>query len=126
MKLITAIIKPFKLDDVRQAIADIGVQGVTVRLQRSFPGGTVLSFGLPVPRTVTVRPEKVGVLVAGAPVAGAKVRPNPLGPGLQAVSFSAGRGPGCCGCNSSGVECFGGRIVAGAIVRLSNDCGCKC
>ena len=30
MKLITAIIKPFKVDDVRQAIADLGVQGVTV------------------------------------------------------------------------------------------------
>ncbi|MFO1393789.1 MAG: P-II family nitrogen regulator [Steroidobacteraceae bacterium] len=30
MKLITAIIKPFKLDEVRQAIADIGLQGVTV------------------------------------------------------------------------------------------------
>ncbi|MCX7052643.1 MAG: P-II family nitrogen regulator, partial [Proteobacteria bacterium] len=30
MKLITAVIKPFKLDEVRQAIADIGVQGVTV------------------------------------------------------------------------------------------------
>jgi nitrogen regulatory protein P-II 2 len=30
MKLITAIIKPFKLDDVRQAVADIGVQGITV------------------------------------------------------------------------------------------------
>jgi len=30
MKLITAIIKPYKLDEVRQAIADIGVQGVTV------------------------------------------------------------------------------------------------
>jgi hypothetical protein len=50
-------------------------KGVTVRLQRSFPGGTVLSFGLPVPRTVTVQPEKVRVLVNGAPVAGAKVKP---------------------------------------------------
>jgi len=30
MKLITAVIKPFKLDDVRQAVADIGIQGVTV------------------------------------------------------------------------------------------------
>lgn len=30
MKLITAIIKPFKLDDVRQAITDIGVAGLTV------------------------------------------------------------------------------------------------
>jgi nitrogen regulatory protein PII len=30
MKLITAIIKPFKLDDVRQTVAHIGVQGLTV------------------------------------------------------------------------------------------------
>ncbi len=30
MKLITAVIKPFRLDDVRQAVADIGIQGVTV------------------------------------------------------------------------------------------------
>ena len=30
MKLITAVIKPFKLDDVREALADIGVQGITV------------------------------------------------------------------------------------------------
>jgi nitrogen regulatory protein P-II 2 len=30
MKLITAVIKPFKLDEVRQAVADIGIQGVTV------------------------------------------------------------------------------------------------
>jgi nitrogen regulatory protein P-II 2 len=30
MKLITAIIKPFKLDDVRQAVTDIGIQGITV------------------------------------------------------------------------------------------------
>ena len=36
MKLITAIIKPFKLDDVRQAIADIGVQGVTVTEVQGF------------------------------------------------------------------------------------------
>lgn len=30
MKLITAIIKPFKLDDVREALADSGIQGITV------------------------------------------------------------------------------------------------
>ena len=30
MKMITAIIKPFKLDDVRDAIAEIGIQGMTV------------------------------------------------------------------------------------------------
>ena len=30
MKLITAVIKPFKVDELRQAVADIGIQGVTV------------------------------------------------------------------------------------------------
>ncbi len=36
MKLITAIIKPFKLDDVRQALADVGVQGITVTEVKGF------------------------------------------------------------------------------------------
>jgi nitrogen regulatory protein P-II 2 len=36
MKLISAVIKPFKLDEVRQAIADIGVQGVTVTEVQGF------------------------------------------------------------------------------------------
>jgi nitrogen regulatory protein P-II 2 len=36
MKLITAIIKPFKLEDVRKAVADVGVQGVTVTEVRGF------------------------------------------------------------------------------------------
>jgi nitrogen regulatory protein P-II 2 len=36
MKLITAIIKPFKLDDVRKAVNDVGVQGVTVTDVRGF------------------------------------------------------------------------------------------
>ncbi len=36
MKLITAIIKPFKLDDVRTAIHEVGVQGVTVTEVRGF------------------------------------------------------------------------------------------
>jgi nitrogen regulatory protein P-II 2 len=36
MKLITAIIRPFKLDDVRKAISDAGVQGVTVTEVRGF------------------------------------------------------------------------------------------
>ena len=30
MKLIVAVIKPFKLDDVRESLAEIGVQGMTV------------------------------------------------------------------------------------------------
>ena len=36
MKLITAIIKPFKLDEVRNAISEVGVQGVTVSEVRGF------------------------------------------------------------------------------------------
>src|SRR5690349_1435237 len=36
MKFITAIIKPFKLDDVRKAVGDIGVQGVTVTEVKGF------------------------------------------------------------------------------------------
>jgi nitrogen regulatory protein PII len=36
MKLITAIIKPFKLEDVRQALAEAGVQGLTVTEVKGF------------------------------------------------------------------------------------------
>ncbi|MDX1402881.1 MAG: P-II family nitrogen regulator [Woeseiaceae bacterium] len=36
MKLITAIIKPFKLDDVREAVAEIGIKGITVSEVKGF------------------------------------------------------------------------------------------
>ena len=36
MKLITAIIKPFKLDEVREALAGVGVQGITVTEVKGF------------------------------------------------------------------------------------------
>ena len=36
MKLISAIIKPFKLDDVRESLSDIGVQGITVTEVKGF------------------------------------------------------------------------------------------
>ena len=36
MKLITAIIKPFKLDDVREALSEVGVNGVTVTEVKGF------------------------------------------------------------------------------------------
>tara|TARA_B110000467_G_C17930708_1_gene269772 strand:- start:29 stop:367 length:339 start_codon:yes stop_codon:yes gene_type:complete len=36
MKLISAIIKPFKLDDVREAISEIGVEGITVSEVKGF------------------------------------------------------------------------------------------
>ena len=36
MRMVTAIIKPFKLDDVREALADAGVQGITVTEVKGF------------------------------------------------------------------------------------------
>jgi nitrogen regulatory protein P-II 2 len=36
MKMITAIIKPFKLDDVREALSETGVQGITVTEVKGF------------------------------------------------------------------------------------------
>lgn len=36
MKMITAVIKPFKLDDVREAISEIGVQGMTMTEVKGF------------------------------------------------------------------------------------------
>ncbi len=36
MKLITAVVKPFKLDDVREALSDVGISGVTVTEVKGF------------------------------------------------------------------------------------------
>ena len=36
MKMITAVIKPFKLDDLREAVAEIGIQGITVTEVKGF------------------------------------------------------------------------------------------
>lgn len=36
MKMITAVIKPFKLDDVREALSEIGIQGLTVSEVKGF------------------------------------------------------------------------------------------
>lgn len=36
MKLVTAVIKPFKLDDVREALSEIGVQGITATEVKGF------------------------------------------------------------------------------------------
>ncbi|KZZ11142.1 transcriptional regulator [Oleibacter sp. HI0075] len=36
MKLITAVVKPFKLDDVRESLSEIGVQGITVTEVKGF------------------------------------------------------------------------------------------
>ena len=48
MKLVTAIIKPFKLDDVRESLSEIGVQGITVTEVKGFgrqKGHTELYLG---------------------------------------------------------------------------------
>jgi nitrogen regulatory protein PII len=49
MKLIVAIIKPFKLDDVKDAVKDLGVQGLTVSDVRRRPCG---------PAAARVRPHR--------------------------------------------------------------------
>ena len=36
MKLVTAIVKPFKLDEVKDALKDVGIQGMTVTESRGF------------------------------------------------------------------------------------------
>ncbi|WP_415902554.1 P-II family nitrogen regulator [Neptuniibacter sp. QD29_5] len=36
MKMVSAVIKPFKLDDVREALSEIGVQGITVTEVKGF------------------------------------------------------------------------------------------
>jgi nitrogen regulatory protein PII len=36
MKLITAIVKPFKVDDVREALQDVGIQGMTISEVKGF------------------------------------------------------------------------------------------
>lgn len=36
MKMVTAVVKPFKLDDVREALSEVGVQGITVAEVKGF------------------------------------------------------------------------------------------
>lgn len=74
MKLVSAIIKPFKLDDVREAIAELGIEGVTVTEVKGFgrqKGHTELYRGaeyrvdfLPKVRLdIATRTENVDILV---------------------------------------------------------------
>ena len=48
MKLVTAVIKPFRLDDVRNALSEVGIQGMTVSEVKGFGrqrGGSVRAVG---------------------------------------------------------------------------------
>ena len=53
MKLVTAVIKPFKLDDVREALTAIGIQGLTVSEARGYgrQGGHTSRKSIGVPNT---------------------------------------------------------------------------
>jgi len=84
MKLITAIIKPFKLDDVRAALAEIGVQGMTVTEVKGFgrqKGHTELYRGA---EYVVDFLPKVKVEVA---ISGARLEET-----LEAITGAAGTG----------------------------------
>ena len=73
MKLVTAIIKPFKLDEVREALSSIGVQGITVTEVKGFgrqKGHTELYRGAEY--VVDFLPKvKIEVVVPNAQVEGA-------------------------------------------------------
>mgnify|MGYP001017581052 CR=1 FL=1 len=73
MKLITAVVKPFKLDDVKEALKGAGVQGITVSEVRGFGrqgGHTEVYRGAEV--TVRFVPKvRVEILVAATDAAGA-------------------------------------------------------
>lgn len=84
MKLITAIIKPYKLDDVREALSDIGVQGITVTEVKGFgrqKGHTELYRGA---EYVVDFLPKVKVEVA--------ISDESLDPVLEAITQSANTG----------------------------------
>jgi len=72
MKMITAIVKPFKLDDVRETLSEIGVQGITVSEVKGFgrqKGHTELYRGAEY--VVDFLPKvKIEVVVADAIVEG--------------------------------------------------------
>ncbi len=51
MKLVSAVIKPFKLDDVREALSEIGIQGITVTEVKGFGRQKVIPNSTVAPNT---------------------------------------------------------------------------
>ena len=84
MKMVMAIIKPFKLDDVREALAEVGVQGITVTEVKGFgrqKGHTELYRGAEY--VVDFLPKiKIEVVVSD----------DLLGPALEAIQAAARTG----------------------------------
>ncbi|AEK58509.1 P-II family nitrogen regulator [Acidithiobacillus caldus] len=82
MKLITAIVKPFKLDDVREALSQAGIQGLTVTEVKGFgrqKGHTELYRGaeyvvdfLPKVKIETVVPDNLVDIATDALIKGAR------------------------------------------------------
>jgi len=79
MKLVTAIIKPFKLDDVRESLSEIGVQGITVTEVKGFgrqKGHTELYRGAEY--VVDFLPKvKIDVAIADDQLASVPAKPIP-------------------------------------------------
>ena len=70
MKLVTAIIKPFKLDDVRESLSEIGVQGITVTEVKGYgrqKGHTEMYRGAEIDATLLPK-VKIEVVVSKIPV----------------------------------------------------------
>ena len=73
MKLITAIIKPFKLDEVREALSDVGVTGLTITDVKGFgrqKGHTELYRGSEyvvdfLPKTTLIQPSAFVTIIEG-------------------------------------------------------------
>ena len=84
MKMVTAIVKPFKLDDVRESLSEIGVQGITVSEVKGFgrqKGHTEIYRGSEY--TVDFLPKvKIEIAVAD----------EILGPAITAITTSAKTG----------------------------------
>lgn len=84
MKLITAVIKPFKLEDVRQALAEAGVQGLTVT--------EVKGFGRQKGHTELYRGAEYSVDFVPKTKIEAAVPEDLLDPAVEAIVGAAGTG----------------------------------
>lgn len=84
MKLITAVIKPFKLEDVRQALADTGIQGLTVT--------EVKGFGRQKGHTELYRGAEYSVDFVPKTKIEAAVADDLLEAAIEAIVFAAGTG----------------------------------
>ena len=94
MKLITAIIKPFKLDEVREALSEVGVSGITVTEVKGFgrqKGHTELYRGAEyvvdfLPKVIIEAAVEVGILERAIEAIEKAARTGKIGDGKIFVS----------------------------------------